>query len=89
MVLMGIELHSIDFVPEHERHGRVQDQGPFWFLSNFHFFAIAIGFVGPSLGLSLGATSLAGALVRTGAGRPVLTCIRPALTNPRIPSSDR
>ena len=62
MVLMAIELRSIDFVPEHERHGRVQDQGPFWFLSNFHFFAIAIGFVGPSLGLSLGATALAGAL---------------------------
>ena len=59
---MGIERHSIDFVPEHERHGRVQDQGPFWFLSNFHFFAIAIGFVGPSLGLSLGATILAGSL---------------------------
>ena len=59
---MGIELHSIDFVPEHERHGRVQDQGPFWFLSNFHFFAIAIGFVGPTLGLSLGATTLAGTL---------------------------
>jgi NCS1 family nucleobase:cation symporter-1 len=59
---MGIERHSIDFVPEHERHGRVRDQGPFWFLSNFHFFAIAIGFVGPSLGLSLGATALAGAL---------------------------
>jgi purine-cytosine permease-like protein len=59
---MGIERHSIDFVPEQERHGRVQDQGPFWFLSNFHFFAIAIGFVGPSLGLSLGATTLAGSL---------------------------
>jgi purine-cytosine permease-like protein len=59
---MGIERHSIDFVPEQERHGRVQDQGPFWFLSNFHFFAIAIGFVGPSLGLSLGATILAGSL---------------------------
>jgi nucleobase:cation symporter-1, NCS1 family len=61
-VLMAIEVHSIDFVPEHERHGRVQDQGPFWFLSNFHFFAIAIGFVGPSLGLSLGETALSGAL---------------------------
>src|SRR5277367_5715175 len=59
---MGIELHSIDFVPEHERHGRVRDQGPFWFLSNFHFFAIAIGFVGPSLGLSLGATAVAAVL---------------------------
>jgi NCS1 family nucleobase:cation symporter-1 len=57
-----IERRSIDFVPEHERHGRVIDQGPFWFLSNFHFFAIAIGFVGPSLGLSLGYTVLAGTL---------------------------
>jgi nucleobase:cation symporter-1, NCS1 family len=59
---IGIERHSIDFVPEHERHGRVADQGQFWFLSNFHFFAIAIGFVGPSLGLSLGYTALAGVL---------------------------
>jgi purine-cytosine permease-like protein len=59
---MAIESRSIDFVPENERHGRVQDQGPFWFLSNFHFFAIAIGFVGPSLGLSLGATAVAGIL---------------------------
>jgi len=55
-----IERRSITFVPEHERHGRVIDQGPFWFLSNFHFFAIAIGFVGPSLGLSLVMTILAG-----------------------------
>jgi purine-cytosine permease-like protein len=60
--LGGIEQHSIDYVPECERHGRVGDQGPFWFLSNFHFFAIAIGFVGPSLGLSLGYTALADTL---------------------------
>jgi purine-cytosine permease-like protein len=59
---MAIESRSIDFVPEAERHGRVRDQGPFWFLSNFHFFAIAIGFVGPSLGLSLAATAVAGVL---------------------------
>jgi purine-cytosine permease-like protein len=57
-----IEAHSIDFVPEQERHGRVTDQGLFWFVSNFQFFAIAIGFVGPSLGLSLGYTALSGAL---------------------------
>ena len=55
-----IERHSIDFVPEHERHGSVSDQGLFWFLGNFQFFAIAIGFVGPSLGLSLGYAALAG-----------------------------
>ena len=60
--ISGIEQRSIDYVPERERHGRVGDQGPFWFLSNFHFFAIAIGFVGPSLGLSLGYTALAGTL---------------------------
>lgn len=47
----GIEVRSIDYVPERERHGRVVDQGPFWFLGNFQFFTIAIGFVGPSMGL--------------------------------------
>jgi nucleobase:cation symporter-1, NCS1 family len=57
-----IEGRSIDYVPENERRGRVVDQGPFWFLGNFHFFTIAIGFVGPSMGLSLGYTALAGAL---------------------------
>jgi purine-cytosine permease-like protein len=59
---LPIERRSITFIPEAERHGRVIDQGPFWFLSNFHFFAIAIGFVGPSLGLSLGFTVIAGTL---------------------------
>jgi len=58
----GIELHSIDYIQEHERHGRVSDQGPFWFLTNFQFFAIAIGFIGPSLGLATGYTALAGTL---------------------------
>ncbi len=38
------------------------DQGPFWFLGNFQFFTIALGFVGPSMGLGFGYTSLAGAL---------------------------
>jgi len=57
-----IEHKSIDYVAEHERHGRVIDQGPFWFLGNFHFFTIAIGFVGPSMGLSFVYTSLAGAV---------------------------
>lgn len=59
---MAIEHKSIDYIAEHERHGRTIDQTPFWFLGNFHFFTIAIGFVGPSMGLSFGYTSLAGAL---------------------------
>lgn len=58
----GIEVRSIDYVPERERHGRVVDQGPFWFLGNFQFFTIAIGFVGPSMGLSLFYTVLSGTL---------------------------
>ncbi|MBI0330077.1 purine-cytosine permease family protein [Burkholderia plantarii] len=57
-----IETRSIDYVPDSERHGRVIDQGPFWFLGNFQFFTIAIGFVGPGMGLSLGYTILSGSL---------------------------
>ncbi|ACR31858.1 purine-cytosine permease family protein [Burkholderia glumae] len=57
-----IETRSIDYVPDSERHGRVIDQGPFWFLGNFQFFTIAIGFVGPGMGLSLGYTILSGVL---------------------------
>ena len=57
-----MESKSIDYVAGHERHGRVVDQATFWFLGNFHFFTIAIGFVGPSMGLGLGATALAGGL---------------------------
>lgn len=58
----AIETRSIDWVPEHARHGTVADQGKFWFLGNFHFFTIAIGFIGPSMGLSLGWTALGGAI---------------------------
>jgi nucleobase:cation symporter-1, NCS1 family len=61
-VNVPIESKSIDYIAENERHGRVIDQGPFWFLGNFHFLTIAIGFVGPSMGLSFGYTALAGAL---------------------------
>ena len=61
-ISLAIESKSIDYVPETERHGRVSDQVSFWFLGNFHFFTIAIGFVGPSMGLSFGYTALAGTL---------------------------
>ncbi len=59
---MAIESKSIDYVAPCERHGRAVDQAPFWFLGNFHFFTVAIGFVGPSMGLGFAATALAGAL---------------------------
>jgi nucleobase:cation symporter-1, NCS1 family len=60
--LRGIETRSIDWVPENERHGRIWHQAPLWFLGNFQYFSIPIGFVGPALGLSLGWSILAGAL---------------------------
>ena len=59
---LGIEARSIDWVPEHARHGTVAGQGQFWFLGNFQFFTIAIGFIGPSMGLSFLWTALAGTL---------------------------
>ncbi len=57
-----IESHSIDYIPASERHACLSSQGSFWFLGNFHFFTISIGFVGPGMGLSAGWTTLAGAL---------------------------
>ncbi|MGJ6123882.1 cytosine permease [Mycolicibacterium sp. Y3] len=55
-----IETRSIDYVPDDERHGKVGHQGPFWFVGNFQPFTLALGFVGPSLGLSLWWTVVAG-----------------------------
>ena len=55
-----IETRSIDYVPDDERHGKVGHQGPFWFVGNFQPFTLALGFVGPSLGLSLWWTIVAG-----------------------------
>jgi nucleobase:cation symporter-1, NCS1 family len=55
-----IETRSIDYVPENERHGKVSHQGPFWFVGNFQPFTLALGFVGPSLGLSLWWSIVAG-----------------------------
>lgn len=56
---LGIEIRSIDYVPAAERHGKVSTQAPFWFLGNFTFFTVAMGFIGPGMGLNFGATVLA------------------------------
>lgn len=58
----GVESHSIDFIPHHERTDKLSSQGPFWFLGNFTFFTMTIGFVGPSVGLTSWWTTLAGTL---------------------------
>jgi purine-cytosine permease-like protein len=61
-IVRQIEARSIDWIPDTERHGRNWQQAMLWFLGNFQYFTIPIGFVGPSLGLSLGWSILAGAL---------------------------
>ena len=58
--IQGIETRSIDWIPDSERHGKVWHQAPLWFLGNFQYFTIPIGFIGPFLGLSLGWTIVAG-----------------------------
>jgi NCS1 family nucleobase:cation symporter-1 len=57
--LGAIERHSIDYVPAAERHGTVRQQAPFWFLGNTQFLLVAVGFIGPGMGLSLGWTLVA------------------------------
>ncbi len=61
-LLNQIEVHSIDWIPDPERHGKNWQQAMLWFLGNFQYFTIPIGFIGPGLGLSLGWSILAGAL---------------------------
>src|SRR6516225_3872246 len=58
--IRGIETRSIDWIPDTERHGKVWHQAPLWFLGNFQYFTIPIGFIGPAFGLSLGWTIVAG-----------------------------
>lgn len=58
--MTGIESRSIDWIPERERHGRLWHQTPLWFLGNFQYFTVPIGFIGPSLGLSIWWTIVAG-----------------------------
>lgn len=51
---------TLSFVPESERHGTVFGQIRFWFLANFQFYTVSIGFIGPAMGLSFWWTALAG-----------------------------
>jgi len=55
------EARSIDPVPDSERRGTVWRQGPFWFAFNLQPVSLALGFVGPALGLSLAWTVVASA----------------------------
>lgn len=49
----GVELHSIDYVPAHERHGKVSHLGAIWFVSNINLTAMATGIVALAMGAGL------------------------------------
>jgi purine-cytosine permease-like protein len=55
-----VEMQSIDWVPLHQRHGSAWTITPFFFISNWTFFTIALGFTGPALGLSFGWSVVSG-----------------------------
>ncbi|WP_225849491.1 cytosine permease [Streptomyces sp. HPF1205] len=41
----GIEVRSIDYVPLDERHGRLWQLGPLWFMSNAQIATLAVGLI--------------------------------------------
>ncbi len=55
----GIELHSIDYVPASERHGKVSHLGAIWFVSNINLTAMATGITALSIGAGLTWTIIA------------------------------
>ena len=58
----GVESRSIDWVTPAERHGSAWRVSPLFFIANWSFFTIALGFTGPTLGLSVGWSIVAAAL---------------------------
>jgi nucleobase:cation symporter-1, NCS1 family len=54
-----IELHSIDYIPLAERHGKVRDLWPVWFSGDAHLATLAVGVLGIALGGTLWWTTIA------------------------------
>ena len=54
-----VELHSIDWIPDAERHGEVSHLGAVWFVGNVNLTAMATGVTVLSTGASLGWTAVA------------------------------
>ena len=48
-----VEVHSIDYIPQKERHGKVTDQFTLWFLGNANLATLAVGLIAMTLGLPL------------------------------------
>jgi purine-cytosine permease-like protein len=54
-----IEVHSIDYVPHAERHGKVRDLWPVWFSGDANLATLAVGVIGISLGGTMLWTAMA------------------------------
>jgi nucleobase:cation symporter-1, NCS1 family len=48
-----VEIRSIDYVPESERHGKAWHLGPVWFQGNAQLSTLAVGAIGVAAGLNL------------------------------------
>ncbi|WP_336715248.1 purine-cytosine permease family protein [Arthrobacter sp. USHLN218] len=57
-----IETRSIDYVPLHERGGKLFDQATIWFAGSAQLLSLATGAIGISMGLNLGWTLIGLAL---------------------------
>lgn len=62
MAESAIERHSIDWVPDDERHGEVSGLGAVWFVANINLTAMATGTAALSVGASLFWTIMAAVL---------------------------
>jgi NCS1 family nucleobase:cation symporter-1 len=58
-LISQIEVRSIDYVPAHERTGKLTDQATIWFAGSAHLLSMATGALGIVLGLNLGWTLIA------------------------------
>jgi NCS1 family nucleobase:cation symporter-1 len=56
---LGIEVRSIDYIPQSERHGRPRDLGAVWFVGNAELVSFATGPIGIVLGLNFAWTAVA------------------------------
>jgi NCS1 nucleoside transporter family len=56
---LGIEVRSIDYIPERERHGQVKHLGAVWFVGNAELITLATGPIGIFLGLNFAWTAVA------------------------------
>ncbi len=54
-----IEVHSIDYVPRAERHGKVRDLWPVWFSGDANLATLAVGVIGIALGGTMLWTAIA------------------------------